>query len=498
VVEQLGAQQQPVAGEFDTAKAAQLLRADFDPVDAGFGRAPKFPPSMVLDFLLRHHRRTGSADALAMVAQTCDRMARGGMYDQLAGGFARYSVDGQWVVPHFEKMLYDNALLLDVYTHWWTISGDPLARRVAEETAEFLLTELRTPEGGFASALDADTEGEEGKYYVWTPEQLRDELGDDAEWVIDLCDVTGTFEHGSSVLQLRQDPDDRERWQRIRTTLRQARSHRTYPGRDDKVVAAWNGLAITALTRAGVVLDKPEYVEAAEDAARLVRDVHLDHDTGRLHRTSRDGIRGTAHGVLEDYTAYAQGCLTLLGATGNIEWFETAQALLDRTLEQFVADGSYFDAAADAEELVWRPQDPTDNASPSGVSLAAEAFTTLAGLTGSVRYETAAAQALQASATIAERAPRFAGRALAVAETIAAGPLEIAIAGDSQELRRTALTEAPWGTAIVAGDPDLAVPLMAGRDLVGGRAAAYVCQKFTCRLPIVLPEDLRRELNPQS
>ncbi|WP_405068773.1 thioredoxin domain-containing protein [Kribbella sp. NBC_01510] len=498
VVEQLGAQQQPVPGEFDTAKAAQLLRTDFDPVDAGFGRAPKFPPSMVLDFLLRHHRRTGSADALAMVAQTCDRMARGGMYDQLAGGFARYSVDGQWVVPHFEKMLYDNALLLDVYTHWWTVGGDPLARRVAEETAEFLLTELRTPDGGFASALDADTEGEEGKYYVWTPAQLRDELGDDADWVIDLCDVTGTFEHGSSVLQLRADPDDPERWQRIRATLRQARSHRTYPGRDDKVVAAWNGLAITALTRAGIVLDKPEYVEAAEHAARLVRDVHLDHDTGRLHRTSRDRVRGTAHGVLEDYTAYAQGCLTLLGATGNIEWFETAERLLDRTLEQFVADGSYFDTAADAEELVWRPQDPTDNASPSGVSLAAEAFTTLASLTGSVRYETAAQQALQASATIADRAPRFAGRALAVAETIAAGPLEIAIAGDSPELRRTALTEAPWGTAIVAGGPGLAVPLMAGRDLVDGRAAAYVCQKFTCRLPIVLPEDLRRELNPQA
>jgi uncharacterized protein YyaL (SSP411 family) len=497
VVEQLGARQAAAQGEIDTARAVQLLRADFDPVHAGFGQAPKFPPSMVLDFLLRHHRRTGSHDALTMVAQTCERMARGGMYDQLAGGFARYSVDGQWIVPHFEKMLYDNALLLDVYTQWWTISADPLARRIAEETAEFLLTELRTKEGGFASALDADTEGEEGKYYVWTPEQLQEALStDDAAWVIDLCDVTGTFEHGSSVLQLRSDPDDAERWQRIRIRLRQARQVRTYPGRDDKVVAAWNGLAITALTRAGIVLDKPEYVEAAENAARLVRDVHLDHETGRLHRTSRDGVRGTAHGVLEDYTAYAQGCLTLLGATGNIEWFETAQQLLDRTSDQFVADGSYFDTAADAEELVWRPQDPTDNASPSGVSLAAEAFTTLASLTGSVRYETAAGQALQASAVIADRAPRFAGRALAVAETIAGGPLEIAIVGDSAELRRTALTAAPWGTAIVAGDPGLAVPLMEGRDLVRQQPAAYVCQKFTCRLPVVLPEDLRRELNP--
>jgi len=496
VVEQLGARQQADGGELDLDRAVQLLATDFDPVDGGFGGAPKFPPSMVLDFLLRHHRRTGSKDALRMVVQTCERMARGGMYDQLAGGFARYSVDGQWVVPHFEKMLYDNALLLDVYTQWWAITGEPVARRVAEETAEFLLTELRTPEGGFASALDADTEGEEGKYYVWTAAELHAALpADDAAWVVDLCDVTGTFEHGSSVLQLRQDPDDLDRWQRIRATLREARSARTYPGRDDKVVAAWNGLAITALVRAGIVLDKPEYVDAAATAAELVRSVHLDAATGRLHRTSRDGIAGTAHGVLEDYAAYAQGCLTLFGVTGNLQWFETAQALLDRVLEQFVADGSYFDTAADAEELVWRPQDPTDNASPAGVSLAAEAFTTLAGLTGSVRYEDAAALALNASAAIAARAPRFAGRALAVAETIAAGPLEIAIAGRSPELLQVAFTSAPWGTAILQSAPGLDVPLMAGRSLVNDQPVAYVCQKFTCQLPVAEPAALRKQLS---
>ncbi|TDO68611.1 hypothetical protein EV651_102534 [Kribbella sp. VKM Ac-2571] len=503
VVEQLGAQQLPGQEAFDLAQAVQLLKADFDPVDAGFGQAPKFPPSMVLDFLLRHHRRTGDDDALAMVAHTCDRMARGGMYDQLAGGFARYSVDGQWIVPHFEKMLYDNALLLDVYTQWWTISADPLAKRIAEETADFLLAELRTPEGGFASALDADTDGEEGKYYAWTPEQLREAVGDDADWVIDLCDVTGTFEHGTSVLQLRQDPDDLDRWSRVRETLKQSRSSRTYPGRDDKVVAAWNGLAITALTRAGIVLEKPQYVEAAEAAARLVRDVHLDG--ARLYRTSRDGVRGSADGVLEDYAAVAQGCLTLLGATGDVEWYQVAEALLDRVLEQFVADGSYFDTAADAEQLVWRPQDATDNATPSGVSLAAEAFATLASLTGSDRYETAVQQALQASSAIAHRAPRFAGRALAVAETIAGGPLEIAIvAGNATlshgngvgDLLRVAFTDAPWGTPIASGAPGSAVPLMAGRDLVGGLPAAYVCQKFTCRLPVTLPEHLRRELRP--
>ena len=502
VVEQLGAHQPAGEEAFDLARAVQLLKTDFDPVDAGFGRAPKFPPSMVLDFLLRHHRRTGDEDALAMVAHTCDRMARGGMYDQLAGGFARYSVDGQWIVPHFEKMLYDNALLLDVYTHWWTLTGDPLARRVAEETAGFLLAELRTPEGGFASALDADTEGEEGKYYVWTPDELRQVLGDDdAAWVIELCDVTGTFEHGTSVLQLRRDPEDVERWDRVRSTLAQVRSTRTYPGRDDKVVAAWNGLAITALTRAGVVLDRPEYVEAAVAAARLIREVHLDG--ARLYRTSRDGVRGSADGVLEDYAAFALGCLTLLGATGDVEWFRVAEGLLGRVLEQFVADGSYFDTAADAEQLVWRPQDATDNATPSGVSLAAEALITFASLTGSDSYETAAHQALQSSATIAARAPRFAGRALAVAETIAGGPLEIAVvaAGDSltgsaRELVRVAFADAPWGTPIAAGARGLGVPLMDGRGLVGGSPAAYVCQKFTCRLPVTLPEHLRQELRP--
>ncbi|TDO45056.1 hypothetical protein EV643_114201 [Kribbella sp. VKM Ac-2527] len=496
VVKQLGARKAVGQGAIDEAtltKAVALLKVDFDPVDAGFGQAPKFPPSMVLDFLLRHHRRTGDEDALRMVTQTCERMARGGMYDQLAGGFARYSVDRQWVVPHFEKMLYDNALLLDVYTHWWAVTGTPLAKRIATETADFLLAELRTPEGGFASALDADTEGEEGRYYVWHPDELRQILNDDADWVIDLCDVTGTFEHGTSVLQLRQDPDDADGWQRARTVLRTARARRTYPGRDDKVVAAWNGLAITALARAGVVLEKPEYVEAAVTAAELIRDVHLD-ETGRLHRTSRDGQVGTAHGVLEDYAAYAQACLTLLATTNGEQWLEIAEGLLRRVLDQFVADGTFFDTAADAEPLVWRPQDPTDNASPSGVSLAAEAFTTLASVTGSARYEEAATAGLRASAALADRAPRFAGRALAVAETQQAGPLEIAIVGDSAELVRTALTDAPWGTAVVSGRPGSDVPLLAGRDLVGGRAAAYVCQKFTCRLPVVLPEDLRREL----
>ena len=497
VVEQLAARHAGVpGGGYDDDlldRAVTQLRRDFDPVDAGFGAAPKFPPSMVLDFLLRHHRRTTSAEALSMVAQTCERMARGGMYDQLAGGFARYSVDGQWIVPHFEKMLYDNALLLDVYTNWWAIDGAPLAERVARETADFLLAELRTAEGGFASALDADTEGEEGRFYVWTPAELAEVLGaEDAAWVAALCDVTGagTFEHGSSVLQLRHDPDDEGRWQRCRAALLSARESRTRPGRDDKVVAAWNGLAISALARAGVILDEPSYVDAAVRAAELVRDVHLVD--GRLHRTSRDGRVGDANGVLDDYGAFAHACLVLLGVTGDASWLGLAERLLDRVLEHFVADGIFYDTGDDAEALMWRPKDPTDNASPSGVSLAAEALLVYAGVTGSARHEAAAEQALSASAGLGAQAARFAGRGLAVAETMASGPLEIAVVGESPDLLRTALRAAQWGTPLASGRPGTDVPLMAGRDLVDGQAAAYVCEKFTCRRPVVLPEELRQ------
>ena len=503
VVEQLAGRHAALAGtaydEDGLDRAVTALIKDFDPVDAGFGAAPKFPPSMVLDFLLRHHRRTSSAEALDMVARTCERMARGGMYDQLTGGFARYSVDGQWVVPHFEKMLYDNALLLDVYLHWWTIGADPLARRVATETADFLLRELRTTEGGFASALDADTEGVEGRFYVWKPGDLAEALGpDDGAWAADLFEVTaaGTFEHGTSVLQLLRDPDDELRWAGVRRALRSARDRRTRPARDDKVVAAWNGLAITALVRAGVLLDQPAYTGAAVQAGQLLRDLHLVD--GRLRRTSKDGVVGTAHGVLEDYAATANAALALLAVTGEPEWLAFAGTLLDRVLDRFVADGVFFDTADDAEALVWRPQDPTDNATPSGVSLAAEALTTYAALTGSDRHREAAEVALAATAGLGTKAPRFAGRALAVAETRQTGPLEIAIATNSTgngTLLRTALTKAPWGSAVVSGEPDNGVPLLTGRPLSDGLPTAYVCRDFTCRLPVTTVADLEAQLD---
>ena len=309
--------QQLVAGEEPIdedvlAGAVQALAREYDAANGGFGTAPKFPPSMVLEFLLRHAarvstlrqaqdgagsttRETGSTGSLAlsMASATLHAMARGGMYDQLGGGFARYSVDAGWVVPHFEKMLYDNAQLLGVYTRWWRQTGDPLGERVARETADFLVYELRTAEGGFASALDADTEGEEGRFYVWTPAQLVDVLGpEDGAWAAELFAVTdaGTFEHGSSTLQLRRDPDDPARWADVRSRLLRARDDRIRPARDDKVVAAWNGLAIASLAEAGVLLGEPLYLGAALDAGRLLRDRHLD---GRsLRRVSRDGRVG--------------------------------------------------------------------------------------------------------------------------------------------------------------------------------------------------------------
>lgn len=457
--------------------AVRTLAGEYDAVHAGFGGAPKFPPSMVLEFLLRHGERE-------MLGATLEAMARGGMHDQLGGGFARYSVDRAWVVPHFEKMLYDNALLLRVYAEWGTDLGD----RVADGIAEFLVTELATPEGGFASALDADSEGEEGTFYVWTPEQLVEVLGaDDAAWAADLLTVTeaGTFERGASTLQLLRDPDDAARWEDVRHRLMASRSLRERPARDDKVVAAWNGLAVSGLCRAG-------RVEAAARAGDLLWRVHVVD--GRLRRVSRDGVVGAPAGVLEDYGCVAAGFLDLLQATGDPAWMERARVLLDVALEHFRADdGGFHDTADDAEALVARPRDPSDNASPSGLSAMVHALAAYAALTGAGRYREAAEEALSTVAALAEQAPRFAGWSLAAAETMLDGPVEIAIVGDPGEerdaLERVA-RRVPGAVVVVADDPTDEIPLLAGRGPVDGRPAAYVCRNFVCERPVTSATDL--------
>lgn len=472
------------------------LAREFDDVNAGFGGAPKFPPSMLLEFLQRYSQTSGTDTAFDMAARTMDAMARGGIYDQLGGGFARYSVDARWVVPHFEKMLYDNALLLNAYTSWWAVTGEPLAHRVAVETGDFLLGELGTAEGGFASALDADSEGAEGTYYVWTPTQLVEVLGaEDASWAAALLAVTeaGTFEHGSSVLQLRADPDDVARWTRVRAALLDARSRRERPARDDKVVAAWNGLAVAALARAAGVLGEPRFLDAALDAGRLLWDLHVVD--GRLRRVSRDGAVGPHAGVLEDHGCVADGFLALAEATADGVWVERAGVLLDVALEQFAApDGGFHDTAADAEALITRPRDPSDNASPSGHSAVTTALVRYAALTGSGRHRDAAEAALAAVRLLAERAPRFAGWSLAAGVAALDGPKEIVVVtepGDpvGDELARRARRSLGSVVLVVPPGRD-GIPLLEGRDLVGGRAAAYVCRGMVCERPVTDPEEL--------
>ena len=479
-------------------QAVSLLAGDFDAAAGGFGNAPKFPPSMVLEFLRRHVAR-GSGDAehsarqaAHMLARTVAAMAGGGIYDQLGGGFARYAVDRGWVVPHFEKMLYDNGLLLALYARL----GTPLGDRVAQETADFLIRELGTADGGFASALDADSEGVEGKFYAWTPAELIDVLGEDeGTWAADLLAVTaaGTFEHGSSTLQLRHAPSDPQRWARARAQLLSARETRIRPARDDKVVAAWNGLAISGLVATWQRLGDRVHLDAALAAGLLLVDVHLVG--GRLRRVSRDGGVGAPSGVLEDLGCVAAAFVDLAAATVDSAWLGHARTLLDDALARFRAeDGGFFDTAHDAEALVARPRDPSDNASPSGLSSIVHALVEFAALTGEADYRTAAEEAIATAGALATKAPRFAGWSLAAAEAMVDGPREIAVvgpAGPERDALARAAHSLPGAVVVVADGARADWPLLAGREAVDGRPTAYVCRHHVCAAPVTDPADLR-------
>ncbi|WP_067975739.1 thioredoxin domain-containing protein [Mycolicibacter icosiumassiliensis] len=517
----------PVDAMLCDAAVAAVLR-DEDMVHGGFGGAPKFPPSAMLETLLRHHERTATRPALDAVARAGAAMARGGIYDQLAGGFARYSVDNAWVVPHFEKMLYDNALLLRAYAHWARRTGDPLATRVASETARFLLEEL-SDGGMFISSLDADADGREGLTYVWTPEQLTEVLGaDDGAWAAEIFGVTsgGTFEsggsarldggegklgpphgHGTSVLQLSVDPDDQQRLDRVRQRLLAARHTRPQPGRDDKVVTAWNGMAITALAEAAVALGDPCLTAAARECAGTLLDLHLVD--GRLRRASLGGRVGDSAAIREDYGALATGLLSLHQLTGEQSLLEAATGLLDTALAHFADPGSpgrWFDSADDAEALMLRPSDPMDGATPSGAALITEALLTAAHLVAadrSERYRQVAADALAAHAALLERAPRAVGHWLGIAEAYVRGPLQIAVACDGPDsaLLEQARRLAPGGTIVVGGAADSA-ELLIGRNRVNGADAAYVCRGPVCDLPVPSAAELAAALavpaNPAS
>jgi uncharacterized protein YyaL (SSP411 family) len=539
------------------AAAVEALARDEDREHAGFGAAPKFPPSMNLEALLRHAARrrlevvaeaseppepptpsgqpaeltidddTGPG-ALGLAARTLTTMARSGMYDQVGGGFARYAVDRAWVVPHFEKMLYDNALLARVYLHWWRLTGEPTGARIALETCDWMLADLLTDHGGLASSLDADTpvrdadgavHGVEGYTYAWTPQLLADALGaDDGGWAAALLRVTpaGTFEHGTSTLQLDRDvwadAEQAARWTGIRARLAAVRAGRPQPGRDDKVVAAWNGLAVAALAETGALLGRPDLVAAAERAADLLLAVHLVEEPGpdggtrvRLRRVSRGGVVGAPAGVLEDYGDVAEGLLALHAVTGEAAWLSVAGGLLDTVLASFTdGSGGFYDTPADGTDAaiaaVGRPSDPTDNAYPGGWSAAAGALLTYAALTGSHRHRAAAEAGLRVVAAVGPQAPRAVGWGLAVAEALLDGPREVAVVGPDGDpgraaLHAVALAGTAPGAAVTVGAPGAPdVPLLADRPLVGGAAAAYVCREFVCAAPTTSPEALAGSL----
>jgi uncharacterized protein YyaL (SSP411 family) len=492
-----------IAPELCDDAVAAVLR-DQDTVHGGFGTAPKFPPSALLEGLLRNYERSGSAEVLQAVSRAGAAMARGGIYDQLAGGFARYSVDNAWVVPHFEKMLYDNALLLRCYAHWARRTGDPLARRIAAQTARFLLDDLADGDM-FTSSLDADADGREGSTYVWTPAQLTEVLGfDDGRWAATVFGVSrvGTFEHGASVLQLPSDPGDpagRQRLERIRVALLDARLARAQPGRDDKVVTSWNGLTITALAEASVALDDPGLAHAAQRCATALLNLHVVD--GRLRRASLGGSVGDSAAILEDYAMLATGLLALYQLSADDAWLTAATGLLDTAVQHFSdpqRPGRWFDTADDAEQLVLRPADPLDGATPSGASSIAEALLTAAHLVEgdrAERYLRTVGQTLDAHAVLLARAARSAGHWLAVAEAAVRGPLQIAVAcaGEASPLLTDARRLAPGG-AIVVGGALNSSPLLAGRDRVAGTDAAYVCRGRLCDLPVTSADQLAAAL----
>jgi uncharacterized protein YyaL (SSP411 family) len=445
--------------------AARGLRRQFDPEWGGFGGAPKFPPASVLEFLLRMRLR-GDEEALPIVVKTLDGMAAGGMYDLLGGGFHRYSVDRRWLVPHFEKMLYDNALLASAYLHTWVVTREERYRRVVEATLDYVLRELALPEGGLASAQDADTDGVEGLTFTWTPDEVPAELLE-------------PFEDGRFIIRGELDED-------LRRRLFELREQRPKPARDDKAIASWNGLALAALAEAGRRLDRPDYVEAA----RAVGEFLLGplSDDGRLYRSFREGRSKTA-AFLDDYADVANGLYELHVATGELRWLEEAHRLATLAVDLFVDDehGGFFLTPSDGEQLIARQKAFDDNPTPSGNSMLAYVLLRLGRIYGDAELEHRAVGVFRLVAPALPRAPHGFGHALSALDLHFSPPRELAIVGDpDSEIARAALE--PFDpNAVVAFGPADGVPLLEGKALVDGRPAVYVCERFACQAPVTEP-----------
>ncbi len=500
------------------------LRESFDPVWGGFGDAPKFPHSMDLRVLLRHGRRTGDPDALKMASFSLDKMARGGIYDQLGGGFHRYSTDDEWLIPHFEKMLYDNALLVPAYLEASLAledEGDTWGfERVARETCDWMLREMQTPEGAFASSQDADTEGEEGRYFTWTPEELIGVLGarragQAQEWF----GVTpeGNFEHGTSALTRRDEaravaarlsvPEDDllRSMAEARDELRLARERRVRPGLDDKVLVAWNGLAISALAQAAQVLEEPRYLAAAQGAARYLIE-HLLREDGRLFATARAG-RAQHEGCLDDYAFLIQGLLDLYESDFEADWLHTARNLAQVLEDDFLDPdhGGYFSTGRRHEPLIARLKNPHDGALPAGAAVHATSLLRLAELTGTRAFAERAERTLLSMGSLVNRYPHAFSSLLCAIDFLAAPPREVVIAGapgaaDTRAmLRAVRRTFAPARVVALAGEgvDETLLPLVEGRTPGPHGARAYLCVGYSCREPLDDAVSLARALREQ-
>jgi uncharacterized protein YyaL (SSP411 family) len=508
-------------GVEDLSQATSHLLDRADTTNGGFGGAPKFPHPMNLEFLLRQASRAANADAeaiLAPVRQTLDAIAAGGMYDQIGGGFHRYATDAIWLVPHFEKMLYDNALLASVYLHAWQLTGEASYRRVCEETLDYVLREMTDPAGGFYSTQDADSEGVEGKFYVWTPAEIRESLGEaDATIVEKLWGVTetGNFE-GHNILHRAKTPAEvatelgleedavRNVITRARAHLYEARRQRVAPARDDKVLTGWNGLMQRAFAEAGRIFDRQDYRDAAVANAQFLLET-MRTDSGLL-RSWRNGHARIA-AYLEDYSALASALLSTYETTGNATFFSEARTLVDEALTRFWDDKveTFFDTASDHEQLIGRPRELTDNATPSGMSLMAEALLRLAAFTGEDRYRDYATRVLAPLVPDMLKQPLAFGHLLCALDDFV-GPMdEVAIVGESDAEGTRALLNIARHVyrprmvlaqaAPVDAEAQAAVPLLANRPLVDDQPTAYVCRGFVCNQPVTQPDELLLQLS---
>ena len=479
--------------------AFETLWRGFDRVHGGWGDAPKFPQPMALEFLLRHYHTTNDPLALKMVTQTLEAMARGGMYDQLGGGFHRYSVDNHWLVPHFEKMLYDNAQLARVYLHAWQVTGEPFFRTIAEETLDYVIREMTDPAGGFYSTQDADSEGEEGRFFLWTPTEIREILGVEAEAFMAAYGVTeaGNFE-GRNILEFVWHTGQRPELAEARRKLFAARERRVHPGRDEKVLTSWNGLMLAAFAEAARALGRDNYRQVAgRNADFLLHE--LRNSEGHLWHTWKAGV-AKINGYLEDYTHLIEGLLELYQTTFEPRWYQAAHELAEVMIAHFSApEGGFFDTSDDHETLIIRPRELQDNAVPSGNAMAAFVLLRLAGLAVEPRYVELAHRSLEPMQPLLARYPLGFAQWLIALDYALSHPREIALVGDLEAPDTRALLDACTAgyrphQIVALGAPDAkssAVPLLQDRSQVEGRATAYVCVDFTCHPPVTDPAALK-------